>query len=163
MSKLKKSFRSFAALVFAIVSVLTFSGSPVMAATQDDAFVPSLSSSSATTTTKQNDLPLLRGSTEIGSTAGIIHGMNGQLTVDLGRTYWGVDIMAGTYDSNASGSVECFVVKPNGNKILLGTVDAKNDHTNTHYISYCPKGTYTFMFLGNTDDDKMCYGRMFNV
>lgn len=163
MSKLKKSFRSFAALVFAIVSVLTFSGSPVMAATQDDAFVPSLSPSSATTTTKQNDLPLLRSATEVASTAGIIHGMNGQLTAVLPSTCWGVEIMAGTYDSNATGSVECFVVKPNGNKILLGTVDAKNDHTNTHYVSYCPKGTYTFMFLGNTDDEKICYGRMFNV
>lgn len=163
MSKLKKSFRSFAALVFAIVSVLTFSGSPVMAATQDDAFVPSLSPSSATTTTKQNDLPLLRSSSQIGSTVGYVHGMNGELTVDLGRTYWGVDIMAGTYDSSATGSVECFVIKPSGQRILLGTIDAKNDHTDYTYVGHCPKGTYTFLFLGTTDDDKICYGRMFNV
>lgn len=163
MSKLKKSFRSFAALVFAIVSVLTFSGSPVMAATQDDAFVPSLSSSSATTTTKQNDLPLLRSAKQVASTVGSVHGMNGQLTAVLPSTCWGVDIMAGTYDSSATGSVECFVVKPNGHKISLGTIDAKNDHTDYTYVGYCPKGTYTFLFLGTTDDDKICYGRMFNV
>jgi len=112
---------------------------------------------------KLNTNTLLKsGNNQIGSMVGDVYG-TGSLYITLPSTYWGVDVLMGTYDSNSTGSVQCYVVKPNGNTLYLGAIDAKNDHTNYYHLSYCPKGTYRFIFDGSTSDTKFCYARMFNV
>ena len=90
-------------------------------------------------------------------------GSSGELSFTLPSSHWGVDVLAGTYDSNASGLVQCYMVKPNGKTVYLGTINAKNDHTDYYYLSYCPKGTYKFIYIGTTSETKFCYARMFNI
>lgn len=113
---------------------------------------------------KLNTNTLLKsGDTQIGSIVGDVYGSTGSLTITLPSSHWGVDVVMGTYDSSAVGAVECYMVKPNGNTVPLGTIDAKNDHTSYYYLSYCPRGTYKFIFDSTTTTTKLCYARMFNV
>ena len=113
---------------------------------------------------KLNTNTLLKsGNSQIGSIVGDVYGSTGSLYITLPSSYWGVDVVMGTYDSDAQGVVQCFMVKPNGSKVYLGVIDAKNDHTEYYHLSICSKGTYRFMFNGSTPDTKFCYARMFNV
>lgn len=112
---------------------------------------------------KLNTNTLLKsGNNQIGSIVGDVYG-TGSLYITLPSTYWGVDVLMGTYDSTSTGSVQCFMIKPNGNRVYLGAIDAKNDHTDYYHLSLCSKGTYRFIFDGSTTDTKFCYARMFNV
>ena len=113
---------------------------------------------------KPNTNTLLKsGNNQIGSIVGDVYGSSGELSFTLPSSHWGVDVLAGTYDSNASGLVQCYMVKPNGKTVYLGTINAKNDHTDYYYLSYCPKGTYKFIYIGTTSETKFCYARMFNI
>lgn len=113
---------------------------------------------------KLNTNTLLKsGNSQIGSIVGDVYGSVGSLYITLPSSYYGVDVLMGTYDSNATGSVQCYMVKPNGNTLYLGAIDAKNDHTDYYHLLFCPKGTYRFIFNGSTTDTKFCYARMFNV
>ena len=78
------------------------------------------------------------------------------------KTCWGVNVVAGTYDSDATGSVECYITKPGGGTTYMGSFDATNDHIE-YYLTYCSKGTYKFIFDASDSSEKLCYVRMYNL
>lgn len=70
--------------------------------------------------------------------------------------------MVGTSGPAISGTVECFVVFPNGNRYNLGTIAASGAHTNLRTFTYCPSGTYTFNFVATTAKTVYVYARIYD-
>lgn len=143
---MKKLLKTFISIVLSLVTTFGIYASPVFAEeTSTDAGTP----------------VALAASTEIGSAVKTI-GFSGTLTVYIEHPHFNVNVIAGTYDSDGTGSVECYITKPGGGTTYMGSFDAKNDHIE-YDLTYCPKGTYKFTFEASNSSEKLCYVRMYNL
>lgn len=86
---------------------------------------------------------------------------DGTIEVYLDSGHSWADIQAGTGPSSASGSVHISVKFPDGEWYDLGRVLASADHTSYREFSYCPKGTYLFLFESTTNDWIQVYANIY--
>lgn len=143
---MKKLLKTFISIVLSLVTTLGIYASPVFAEeTSTDAGTP----------------VALAASTQIGAAVKTITSSD-ELKVYVESSHLNVNVIAGTYDSNGTGSVECYITKPNGGTTYMGSFDATNDHI-VYHLTYCPKGTYTFIFQASNSSEKLCYVRMYNL
>lgn len=82
------------------------------------------------------------------------------LYLDSGNAW--ADIQAGTGPSSCNGVVTISVKFPDGQWYELGTVMANADHTLYKEFTYCPKGTYTFLFENSTNDWIQVYANIYD-
>ncbi len=85
------------------------------------------------------------------STAGYISGGYGTRSCTLTRHLTSGSIQAAVSSSTASGTVECWVIIPNGTYQYLGTVPASGGSTQKVPFYTLATGTYTFAFEATTD------------
>ena len=143
---MKKLLKTFISIVLSLVTTFGIYASPVFAEeTSTDAGTP----------------VALAASTQIGAAVKTI-ASSGTLTVYVEHSHFNVNVIAGTYDSNGTGSVECYIVRPSGGTTYMGSFDATNDHIEYH-MTYCSKGTYKFIFDASDSSEKLCYVRMYNL
>ena len=143
---MKKLLKTFISIVLSLVTTFGIYASPVFAEeTSTDAGTP----------------VALAASTQIRAAEKTI-ASSGTLTVYVEHSHFNVNVVAGTYDSNGTGSVECYIVRPSGGTTYMGSFDAKNDHIE-YYLTFCPKGEYKFIFEASNSSRKTCYVRMYNI
>lgn len=82
------------------------------------------------------------------------------LFLDSGKSW--AYIQAGTGGSTSSGVVDVSVKFPDGNWYNLGQIYANADHTDMRQFSYCPSGTYHFVFENSSDDWIQVYARIYS-
>lgn len=144
---MKKLLKTFISIVLSLVTTFGIYASPVFA---------------EETSTATVDTVTLGAATQIGATVQTVY-LSGTLTVTTAHTHFGVNIIAGTYSSNGTGTIRCYITRPGSSgRTYIGSFDATNDHIE-YYITYCPKGTYKFDFEATNSSEKNCYVRMYNV
>ena len=82
------------------------------------------------------------------------------LFLDSGKSW--AYIQAGTGGSSSKGAVNVSVKFPDGNWYDLGLISANADHTDMTRFSYCPSGTYHFLFENSTNDWIQVYARIYS-
>ncbi len=138
--RLTKKLSALLAVTLGIVGILGFSAVPALASPsqlREDLGTPVIDSP----TVMDSDPYLLAG------TAGNISNGYGELECYMSSGCYWPSIQASTgYNNGVSGTVECFVIFPNGSVQGLGTIPASNGATPRVDFYYCPYGTYTFVF-----------------
>lgn len=143
---MKKLLKTFISIVLSLVTTFGIYASPVFA---------------EETSTATVDTVTLGATTEIGTAIKTITTTE-TLSIYIDSPHLNVDVVAGTYDSNGTGSVECYISKPGGGTTYMGYFSAVSDHI-VYHLTYCPKGTYKFTFVPSNSSEKICYVRMYNL
>lgn len=146
----KNSFiKKFVSVILSASLAITMFSMPVFASDVDSD--PSIGSG-----TRQYIGPLIAGGS--GSFSGGI----GSIRVFLAPGDAEADIKAGTSSSSATGTVDCYVTRPEGDSYYLGTILASSDCTDYMEFTYLTAGTYTFTFEASTTDTVYVYARIYD-
>lgn len=87
---------------------------------------------------------------------------DGTIEVYLSSGNSWADIQAGTGGSSSTGMVHVSVKFPDGTWHVLGQIRASADHTDYIEFTYCPAGTYLFVFENSTNDWIQVYANIYD-
>lgn len=154
-----KNIRKFTAIVLSLLMMMALSTTAFAAETSvEKQSVPMVELSvtdDGVITPQRSSRSILAG----GNT-----NFNGDGTLDIfldsGKSW--AYVQAGTGGSTSKGAVSVYVKFPDESWYDLGLIAANADHTDMRQFTYCPSGTYHFVFENSTDDWIQVYARIYS-